>query len=152
MLAGGAKGGGGHGSSFDLAIVDEIGLLQERDRELINSMRAALSAKDGKFIALSIWGNGLYTGDMWARRKDPGVVVHRFMANPNCQLNDVSEWLAANPGLGSIKSLDYMKHEAKRAASSPLDESHFRAQDLNLPGSPNVERNRLPFGLGSVWW
>ena len=33
-----------------------------------------------------------------------------------------------------------MEHEAKRAKSTPSDEAFFRAQDLNLPGSPNVER------------
>ena len=33
-----------------------------------------------------------------------------------------------------------MEHEAKRAKSTPSDEAFFRAQDLNQPGSPSVER------------
>ena len=38
------------------------------------------------------------------------------------------------PGLGSIKSLDYMASEAARAAATPADQAFFRAHDLNMPG------------------
>ena len=45
----GDSGMGGHSASLDLAIVDELGLMSERDRELVASMRACyFSAKDGK--------------------------------------------------------------------------------------------------------
>ena len=75
------------------------------------------------------------------RREDPGVVVHLFQPAKDCDLLDRTAWEAANPGLGFIKSSGYMEHEAKRAAATPpSDEAFFRAQDLNLPGSPNVER------------
>ena len=40
----------------DLVCVDEIGKLEEKDRELLNSLRASLAAKNGRFIALSIFG------------------------------------------------------------------------------------------------
>ena len=74
------------------------------------------------------------------RREDPGVVVHLFQPAKDCDLLDRTAWEAANPGLGFIKSSGYMEHEAKRAKSTPSDEAFFRAQDLNLPGSPSVER------------
>ena len=51
-----AEKSAGHGSGFDDAVIDEIGLFQERDRELVNGMRSSTSAKDGRFIALSIQG------------------------------------------------------------------------------------------------
>ena len=35
-------------AGFDLAVVDELGLLKERDRDLIASMRSSVSARDGK--------------------------------------------------------------------------------------------------------
>jgi len=35
----------GHGSSFDLVIVDETGLFPERARELLAGLRSAISAK-----------------------------------------------------------------------------------------------------------
>ena len=65
----GDSGMGGHSASLDLAIVDELGLMSERDRELVASMRAATSAKDGKFIALSIWGSGPFIPEIVERRK-----------------------------------------------------------------------------------
>ena len=44
----------GHASGFDWSIVDELGLMTERDRDLIAGMRSATSARNGKLIALSI--------------------------------------------------------------------------------------------------
>ena len=52
----------GHASGFDESIIDELGLLHERDREFINGMRTATSARDGRFIALSIMGDSPFTG------------------------------------------------------------------------------------------
>ena len=46
----------GHASGFDDAIFDELGLLAEKDRALVNGLRSSTSAKDGRFIALSIQG------------------------------------------------------------------------------------------------
>ena len=46
----------GAASSYDLAIVDEIGLLAEKDRPLVNSMRSSVGAKRGKFLSLSVMG------------------------------------------------------------------------------------------------
>ena len=140
ILAGGGNSGGAHSSSLDLAIVDELGLLTERDRELVQSMRSATSAKNGRFLALSIHGSGPYIPEMLARRHDPGVAVHLYRAPKDCALEDESAWRAANPGLGTIKSLDYMRHEARRAAQTPGDEALFRAHDLNNPVSPSIER------------
>ena len=122
----------------------------------VASMRAATSAKDGKFIALSIWGSGPFIPEIVKRRDHEGVKVH-LSCQPakDCGLLDRTAWEAANPGLGFIKSSTYMEHEAKRAKSTPSDEAFFRAQDLNLPGCrelPERGKDRLPFGLGSVRW
>ena len=131
-----AEGGGGHSSGFDLSIIDEIGLLAERDRELVNSMRAATSAKNGKFISLSIFGDGPFVPEILAMRHEPGVSVHLFQAPEDCRLDDEAAWRAANPGLGTIKSVPYMRRASRRAMLTPADEAHFRAMDLNRPGSP----------------
>ena len=137
----GDSGMGGHSASLDEAIIDEIGLLGERDRGLVASMRAATSAKNGRFIALSIWGSGPYIPEIVKRRRDPGVVVHLYQASSkDCDLLNRTEWENANPGLGTIKATAYMEHESRRAKSTPSDEIFFRSQDLNLPGSPSVER------------
>lgn len=132
-----AEGGGGHASSFDFAIIDELGLLQERDRPLVESMLASTAAKRGCFVSLSIHGPGPFIPELIARRDEPGVSVHLFQADPKSELADEKAWKAANPGLGSIKSLEYLRHQSRRAVVSSTSESLFRAQDLNLPVSPD---------------
>ena len=44
----GDSGMGGHSASLDLAIVDELGLMSERDRELVASMRACCQCEKWK--------------------------------------------------------------------------------------------------------
>ena len=129
----------GAASGYDLAIIDELGLLEERSRELVASMRSSVSAKGGKFLALSIYGRGPFCGEIIDRREDPGVVVHLFQAPEGCALTDPDGWHAANPGLAAgIKSLAYMEAEARRVQSTAADEAAFRAHDLNRPGDPGV--------------
>lgn len=135
---------GGHSSSFDLSIIDELGLMGEADRAFINSMRSAVSAKEGKFISLSVHGSGPFIGEILERQDDPGTAVHLYQARVDCDLDDKQAWKDANPGLGSIKSTGYMEFEARRAAKTPADESFFRAQDLNLQGSASVEQICTP--------
>ena len=133
----------GAASSYDLSIVDEIGLLTEQDRGLVNSMRSSVSAKRGKFLSLSVFGDGPFCGEIVARRDDDGVCVHVFQAKAGCSLTDPAAWAAANPGLGGstggIKSRAYMVSESRRVLSSVADQPSFLAFDLNLPQSPSKE-------------
>ncbi len=130
----------GHASGFDDAIVDEIGLLEERHRELVNGMRSSISARSGRFIALSIRGLAPFTREMIERRKQDVVNVHLYAAPARCKLTDEDAWRAANPGLDfGIKSMDYMRGEAEHAAAIPADESAFRAYDLNQEVEPSQE-------------
>ena len=88
-------------------------------------MRSSVSAKRGKFLSLSVWGDGPFCGEIVARRDDPGVVVHLYQAPEGAALDDPAAWAAANPGLGSIKSHAYMVSESRRVLSSVADQSSF---------------------------
>ena len=130
----------GMSSSFDLSIVDELGLLRERDRPLINSMRSAVSAKAGKFIALTVLGDGPFVPEILKRDGDPGLAIHLYQAAEDCALDDEKAWAAANPGLScGIKRRSYMESESRRVSVTVSDESSFRALDLNQPVSPTSE-------------
>lgn len=54
-------------------------------------------------------------------------------------LDDETAWQAANPGLGTIKSIDYMRDRARWALSNPSDAADFRAHDLNQALRPSVD-------------
>lgn len=129
-----ADRGAGHASGFDLAIIDEIGLLQERDRGFVAGMRSSTSAKNGRFVTLSIAGDGPFIPEIIERRDDPALAVHHYTAPEGCALDDEAEWGAANPGIeAGIKSVSYMRDEARRVLASPADQAHFRAHELNQP-------------------
>ena len=129
-----ADKGAGHASGFDIAIIDEIGLLQERDRAFVAGLRSSTSAKNGRFVSLSIFGDGPFIPEILERRDDPALAVHHYTAPEGCQLDDPEAWEASNPGIeAGIKSLDYMADEARRVLASPADQAHYRAHELNQP-------------------
>ena len=130
----------GAASGFDLAVVDELGLLKERDRDLIASMRSSVSARDGRFVSLSVYGSAPFVPEILERRGDAGLVVHLFQAPEKARLDDESAWRAANPGIAvGIKSASYMRDEARRVAITTSDQSSFRALDMNRPSVPSTE-------------
>ena len=130
----------GAASGFDDSLIDELGLLHERNRELVNGMRSAISARDGRFIALSIMGRSPFTKEMVEQQDDPSTCVHLYQAERDAALDDPEQWHKANPGLSvGIKSLSYMEDEARRVALVPSDQNDFRAQEMNLPVDPGKE-------------
>ena len=129
----------GHASGFDDSILDETGLLDESHRELVNGMRTAVSARDGRVIHLSIQGDSPFTAELLERKGEPGIAIHHYAAPEGCHLDDRDAWVAANPSLGTIKSWRYMEQAAARAIAIPADAATFRAFDLNEPTDPSRE-------------
>ena len=129
----------GHASGFDLAVCDELGLFPERGRDLVAGLLSSTSARDGRLLAISIYGHSPLTIEMVNRRDDPATVVHEYAAPEDCPLDDVAAWYAANPALGGVKSMDYMRDMARRAAASPEEQANFRSFDLNQHGQVSRE-------------
>ena len=126
----------GHASGFDLVAVDETGLFPERARELLNGLRSSVSAKGGRTVHLSIRGDSPLYGEIL---DNPETVKAVYAADPDCDLDDRAAWAAANPALGSIKSVEYMESEVRRIRGTPSDEPSFRAFDLNQSLDPVTE-------------
>ena len=139
----------GNASGFDDSICDEIGLLAEKDREAVASMRSAVSTRGGRFIALSIHGSGPFIPEMLSRTNQKHIAVHHYHAAADCALDDREAWQSANPGLGIVKELAYMESEAERVSATPADESSFRGFDLNQPLEPGEEIILSPADLES---
>ena len=98
----------GHSSSFDAVVVDETGLLPERSRELLAGLRSSVSAKGGRVIHISVRGDSPLYAEVL---NNPAVVAHVYQAPDGCRLDDEDAWRAANPGLGTVKQIDYMRAE-----------------------------------------
>ena len=126
----------GHARGLDLAVVDETGLLDESYRPLLAGLRSSLSARDGQLMHISIRGGSPLVAEL-IEQDDPEVHVEVYSAPEGCALDDESAWRAANPTLGTVKSLGAMRFQARWAASHPADAAHFRAHDLNQETSPS---------------
>ena len=90
-------------------------------------------------LHLSILGSGPYIPELIDQADDPAICVHLYQAAEDCDEQDEAAWRDANPGLGMIKSIDYMRDRSRLAARNRLDAADFRSHDLNLPGSPTAE-------------
>ena len=145
-------------------VVDEIGLLKERDRELVSQMLASVSARDGRMLAISVMGGSPLTQELVDRREDPAVVVHTYQAPEKCELDDPAAWALANPGIAEgIKSESYMSDMARRAKMLPAERAAFLTYDLNRPTAPTqdmivspeelaaCEVEQLPRRTGKCW-
>ena len=126
-----ADRGSGHASGYDLVLVDETGLMRERDREYLTGLASSVSARDGRTLHISVLGDGPFCPEL-RERPDVFSVVYE----PTGDVADIADrdaWRAANPGLGSIKSGRYMADQARAAIAVSSGEPGFRTYDLNQP-------------------
>ena len=138
----------GHSSGYDLVIVDETGLFKLSARDLLAGLRSSVSARNGQIRHISIRGDSPLFAEILA---NPAVVSHVHAAPDNCAIDDEAAWRAANPGLGTIKSLDYMRSEVERVKGVSSDEPSFRSYDLNLALSPTREMVCSPDDLAACF-
>ena len=84
-----------------------------------------MSARNGKIRHISIRGDSILFREIL---ENPSVVSHVHAAPDGCKIDDEAAWRAANPGLGTIKSIEYMKNEVERVA-------WCRVRRAELPGA-----------------
>lgn len=147
-----AEAGTAHGLSPYLAILDELGQVRGEHDDFVEAIVTAQGAYDDalKLVIstqaatdadlLSIWIDDAVNSD------DPKTVCHVYEAPADCELLDEAAWAAANPALGTFRSLVDLQTWAAKAARMPSEESGFRNLGLNQ------RVNRFdPFIAKSVW-
>lgn len=137
----------GHAIGADLVVVDEAGLMGENMRGLWSALRSCVAARGGMVMSISIRGDSPMFEELRDRRGEDGVVWHEYAAGHAARLLDPEVWSYANPGLGSIKSVQYMRARAQEANSVPAAEPGFRAYDLNQRVDPDVRPPLTPAQL-----
>ena len=131
----------GQAAGADLSIIDELGLLAERDRPLVQSMTTATAARDGRLLCISIRGSSPFMSEAEERAKTlPSVYYKEYAGKPGAALDDEKNWHRANPGLAvGIKSLTGFRAQAEAAMLTPADQNGFRALHLNEALSPSQQ-------------
>lgn len=145
-----AEGKTTHGLSPILAILDEVGQVRGAQDDFVDAIVTAQGAHDSPLLIvistqaandadlLSVWI------DDAVNSKDPHIVCHVYQADKDAQVGDRAAWEAANPALGTFRSLRDMERLAQQAGRMPSFENTFRNLNLNQrvsTVSPFMSRN-----------
>lgn len=120
-----ADGKTAHGLSLSLAILDEIGQVRGPQSDFIDAITTSQGAHEAPLlIAISTQAaNDADLLSQWiddARNsQDPRIVCHLYAAPAGCDLLDESAWRAANPALGTFRSLDDLREQLTQAQRMP---------------------------------
>ena len=132
-----ADGKTAHGLSPVLAILDEIGQVRGPQSDFIDAITTSQGAHEAPLlIAISTAAaNDADLLSQWiddARNsQDPRIVCHVYEAPAGCDLLDESAWRAANPALGTFRSLDDLREQLTQAQRMSSMESSARNLLLN---------------------
>lgn len=147
-----AEGKTAHGLSPVLAILDEVGQVRGPTDDFISAITTSQGAYEHPLL-IAISTQAPTDADMFsiwldaqAAAPDPRVVAHVYEAPKDCELDDRKAWAAANPALGTFRSLADVEQQARLADQVPTNESEFR----NLVLNQRVEAVD-PFVSRAVW-
>ncbi len=141
-----------HGLSPVLLIGDEWGQVRGPQSDFIDSLLTAQGAhKDPLQLIISTQAANdadwlsVQIDDAMASQ-DPRIVCHLYAAPAGCDLLDESAWRAANPALGTFRSLDDLREQLTQAQRMPSMENSARNLLLNQRVS-----TVSPFISSTVW-
>lgn len=133
-LALAAEGSSTQGISPVLVVMDELGQVKGPENEFVTAVETAQGAYDNA-LYLVISTQAPTANDMLSRMldadPDPHIVKHLYAAPDDCDLDDESAWLAANPALGKFRSLEDLKKQIAKAKAQPSRENGVRNLILN---------------------
>ncbi len=129
-----------HGYNSHLVIVDE--LHAQRDRDLVDVLASSTGTRAQPLVIY------VTTADYdrpsicnlkleYAQKVRDGTIKDaRFLpviyeTAQDADWESEAVWRACNPGLGTIKSMDYMRRECGKAAEEPSYQATFRRLELN---------------------
>jgi len=147
-----ADGRTAHGLSPVLAILDEIGQVRGPQSDFVDAITTSQGAHEAPLLIaistqaasdadlLSTWIDDAKASD------DPRTVCHVYEAPKDCELLDEAAWKAANPALGTFRSLSDLREQMQQAARMPSMANTARNLLLNQRVSLDS-----PFISPDVW-
>lgn len=130
-------GGTAQGLSPIVVILDETGQIVGPNDDFVDALTTSQGAHEEPLLLcistqapsdsdlLSIWI------DDAIRSEDPHIVCHIHQAPKECEVDDITAWSAANPGIGIFRSRKDVEEQAKQAKRLPSAENTFRNLILN---------------------
>lgn len=147
-----ADGKTAHGLSPVLAILDEIGQVRGPQSDFIDAIVTSQGAHENPLL-IAISTQAASDADLLSTwiddakaSGDPRIVCRVYEAPKDCDLLDESAWKAANPALGTFRSLDDLREQMQQAARMPSMANTARNLLLNQRVSLDS-----PFISPDVW-
>lgn len=147
-----AEGKTAHGKSPIVAIIDEVGQVRGPRSDFIDSITTAQGAYQNPLL-IYMSTQAARDADLFSiliddaiQNKPPKTVCHIYAADPDCDLDDESQWQKANPGMGIFRSVDDIRKQIAEAKRMPSKESMVRNLILNQRTAAVS-----PFVSKSVW-
>lgn len=124
------------------AVIDELAAIKNRD--IYDLIKQAMGARCQPLLfCITTNGfvrNGIFDSQYeYARKITYGEEKNNRFLPFIYELDDASEWhnedmwLKANPGLGTIKSVDYMRQMVEKATADPSFKPTVLVKDFNIP-------------------
>lgn len=135
------------GLDVHCAVIDEMHAAKTRD--VYDLMKQGTAAREQPLI-LQITTNGFVRNSIFdaqyeyaSRWLDGTLEDERFIAfmyelDDRSEWEDESAWKKANPGLGTVKSLEYLRGQVKKAKSDPAYLPTVLTKDFNMPENSSV--------------
>lgn len=132
------------GLDVSFAVLDELAAWKTRG--VYDLVKQAVGAREQPlimaistqgFIRDSIWDSQLEYANRWL---DDDVDDDRFLAllyemDDRSEMYDESAWPKSNPGLGTVKRMEYMRSMSQKARNDPQFVPTFLTKDLDIPAN-----------------
>lgn len=130
------------GLDVHFAVVDEMHAMRERD--VYDLLRQGVAARDNPLI-LTITTNGFVRGSIFDSQyeyakgwvdgtvRDDRFVAWVYELDDKGEWEDEACWVKANPGLGTVKHLDYLQEQVRKARQNREYKPTVMTKDFNMP-------------------
>lgn len=126
-----------HGGNYRVVTLDELGQVTGQTDEFYDALVSGQGAQtDPKFVILSTQAptdSAILSTiiDAAITTNSQETAVHLYAADPDCAIDDESQWRKANPALGNFRSIDDVRRQCEDARNLPSANARFRNLVLN---------------------
>lgn len=132
------------GLDVHMCVFDEMAAAE--DRSVFDLIRQGTGAREQPLM-IAITTQGFVRDNLWDHERDYAVQWldgkiedDRFLSilfeqDDRAEIWDESAWMKSNPGLGTVKKLEYMRAQVLKAKNDPSYMPTVLTKDLNLPAN-----------------
>lgn len=135
------------GLDVHCGVLDEIHAMKDRDiYDLIKQGTGAreqpliLQITTNGFVRNSIYDSQIEYAQGWLDRKidDDRFIAFLYKLDDREEWTDEKCWKKANPGLGTVKQIDYLRNQVKKARQDSTYRPTVMTKDFNMPENAAV--------------